>query len=98
MDLFLPRPDPPSGGASPDTAPWWVRPGELRKELATLDDAGGRELTFAFGGGHLRLASNDPRIAERFYRDVRVYRIYEGTSQIMQIVIAKAMLKAFERM
>lgn len=33
--------------------------------------------------------------AERFYRDVRVYRIYEGTSQIMQIVIAKAMLKAF---
>lgn len=33
--------------------------------------------------------------AERFYRDVRVYRIYEGTSQIMQVVIAKAMLKAF---
>jgi acyl-CoA dehydrogenase len=33
--------------------------------------------------------------AERFYRDVRVYRIYEGTSQIMQLVIAKAMLKAF---
>jgi acyl-CoA dehydrogenase len=33
--------------------------------------------------------------AERFYRDVRVYRIYEGTSQIMQLVIAKALLKAF---
>ena len=33
--------------------------------------------------------------AERFYRDVRVYRIYEGTSQIMQLVIAKAMLKSF---
>ena len=33
--------------------------------------------------------------AERFYRDVRVYRIYEGTSQIMQIVITKAMLRQF---
>jgi acyl-CoA dehydrogenase len=31
--------------------------------------------------------------AERFYRDVRVYRIYEGTTQILQTVIAKAMLK-----
>jgi len=33
--------------------------------------------------------------AERFFRDVRVYRIYEGTTQIMQLVIAKAMLKEF---
>ena len=33
--------------------------------------------------------------AERFYRDVRVYRIYEGTTQILQVVIAKAMLKEF---
>lgn len=31
---------------------------------------------------------------ERFYRDARVYRIYEGTTQIQQIVIAKAMLRA----
>jgi acyl-CoA dehydrogenase len=30
---------------------------------------------------------------ERFYRDARVYRIYEGTTQIQQLVIAKAMLK-----
>ncbi|MBM3555445.1 MAG: acyl-CoA dehydrogenase [Alphaproteobacteria bacterium] len=30
---------------------------------------------------------------ERFYRDVRLFRIYEGTSQIQQIVIAKAMMK-----
>lgn len=33
--------------------------------------------------------------AERFYRDVRLYRIYEGTTQILQLVIAKAMLRAF---
>ena len=30
---------------------------------------------------------------ERFYRDVRVLRIYEGTSQIQQVVIARSMLK-----
>jgi acyl-CoA dehydrogenase len=26
---------------------------------------------------------------ERFYRDVRLFRLYEGTSQIQQIVIAR---------
>jgi acyl-CoA dehydrogenase len=31
---------------------------------------------------------------ERFYRDVRLFRIYEGTSQIQQVVIARGMLKA----
>lgn len=30
---------------------------------------------------------------ERFYRDVRIFRIYEGTTQIQQIVIAKGMTK-----
>ena len=30
---------------------------------------------------------------ERFYRDVRVFRIFEGTSQIQQVVIARNMLK-----
>jgi len=33
--------------------------------------------------------------AERFYRDVRLYRIYEGTTQIQQLVIAKNMLREF---
>lgn len=32
---------------------------------------------------------------ERFYRDVRLYRIYEGTTQIQQLVIAKNMLRDF---
>jgi acyl-CoA dehydrogenase len=31
---------------------------------------------------------------ERFYRDVRLFRLYEGTSQIQQLVIARNMLKA----
>jgi acyl-CoA dehydrogenase len=30
---------------------------------------------------------------ERFYRDVRLFRIYEGTTQIQQLVIARQMLK-----
>jgi acyl-CoA dehydrogenase len=31
---------------------------------------------------------------ERFYRDVRLFRIYEGTSQIQQLLIARQLLKA----
>src|SRR5690606_9452934 len=30
---------------------------------------------------------------ERFYRDVRLFRIYEGTSQIQQLVIARHLLR-----
>jgi len=30
---------------------------------------------------------------ERFYRDVRVLRIYEGTSQIQQVIIARGLLR-----
>jgi acyl-CoA dehydrogenase len=33
---------------------------------------------------------------ERFYRDVRIFRIYEGTSQIQQIVIARNLLRGEE--
>lgn len=33
---------------------------------------------------------------ERFYRDVRLFRIYEGTSQIQQLVIARHMIRALE--
>ena len=31
---------------------------------------------------------------ERFYRDVRLFRIYEGTTQIQQLVIARQMMRA----
>ena len=30
---------------------------------------------------------------ERFYRDVRLYRLYEGTTQIQQIIISRNMIK-----
>ncbi len=34
---------------------------------------------------------------ERFYRDVRLFRLYEGTSQIQQLVIARQMIKQLKR-
>ncbi|MBT9526938.1 MAG: acyl-CoA dehydrogenase family protein [Rhizobacter sp.] len=34
---------------------------------------------------------------ERFYRDVRLFRLYEGTSQIQQVVIARNMVKEATR-
>ena len=43
-------------------------------------------------GGAGYLAEYD---AERFFRDARVYRIYEGTTQILQLQIAKHMLRDF---
>lgn len=33
--------------------------------------------------------------AERFFRDSRIYRIYEGTTQILQLQIAKNMLREY---
>ena len=30
---------------------------------------------------------------ERFYRDVRLFRIYEGTSQIQRVVIARELFR-----
>ena len=43
-------------------------------------------------GGAGYLAEYD---AERFFRDARILRIYEGTTQIQQLVIAKAMMREF---
>jgi len=44
-------------------------------------------------GGAGYLAEYD---AERFFRDARIYRIYEGTTQILQLQIAKHMLRDFK--
>lgn len=35
-------------------------------------------------------------VVERFYRDVRLFRLYEGTSQIQQLVIARNMIREAE--
>lgn len=40
------------------------------------------------GAGYLKAYE-----AERFFRDSRVYRIYEGTTQVLQLVIAKRLLR-----
>jgi acyl-CoA dehydrogenase len=39
------------------------------------------------GAGYMRGVA-----VERFYRDARLIRIYEGTSQIQQVIIARALL------
>ena len=42
-------------------------------------------------GGAGYLAEYD---IERFYRDVRLFRLFEGTTQIQQLVIARNMIRA----
>jgi acyl-CoA dehydrogenase len=44
------------------------------------------------GAGYMREYA-----VERFYRDVRLFRIYEGTTQIQQIVIARSMIRKAKR-
>jgi acyl-CoA dehydrogenase len=41
------------------------------------------------GAGYMR----DSKV-ERFYRDVRLFRIYEGTTQIQQLVIARELSRS----
>jgi acyl-CoA dehydrogenase len=40
------------------------------------------------GAGYMRSS-----VVERFYRDVRLFRIYEGTSQIQQLIIGRELIK-----
>jgi len=40
------------------------------------------------GAGYMRAYK-----VERFYRDVRLLRLYEGTTQIQQLIVAKHMLQ-----
>ncbi len=49
-----------------------------------------RALQIHGGAGYLKRTS-----IERFYRDVRVFRIIDGTSQIQQVIIARDMVKSY---
>ena len=49
------------------------------------------------GIGHVLLRVADEEASKRFYRDVRLFRLYEGTSQIQQLIIARNMLKRAKR-
>ena len=44
------------------------------------------------GAGYMQASA-----VERFYRDVRLFRLYEGTSQIQQLVIARNMVRRASR-
>ena len=43
--------------------------------------------------GRLHIAALCVGLSERLYRDARLFRIYEGTSQIQQLVIAGQMMR-----
>ncbi len=42
-----------------------------------------------------RTGSSPKREIERWYRDLRVTRIYEGTDEIQHFIIARALLKGY---
>ena len=42
---------------------------------------------------HACIFAHDLDTTERFYRDVRLFRLYEGTTQIQQLIIAGELLK-----
>jgi len=50
--------------------------------------AADRALQVFGGAGYMRATG-----IERFYRDARLYRIWEGTSQIQQLIIARSLLR-----
>jgi acyl-CoA dehydrogenase len=54
----------------------------------TVGKIADRALQIHGGAGYMRDSS-----VERFYRDVRLFRIYEGTTQIQQTIIGKALFE-----
>ena len=84
------------------------RDGHPRRDTALGDHVGqraGGEIDQPFGhSGCDRVADRAVQIyggagyiadygIERFYRDVRLFRIYEGTTQIQQTVVARNMIR-----
>ena len=88
-----PRPTPPAAWCSTPPgdvttarrSPWWRR----RSKLFASEMVGrvaDRAVQIHGGAGYIA-----DYAVERFYRDVRLFRLYEGTSQIQQIIIAREM-------
>jgi acyl-CoA dehydrogenase len=55
-----------------------------------VDRVADRAVQIHGGAGYMREMP-----VERFYRDSRLFRLYEGTSEIQRLIIAKQMVKAF---
>ena len=56
---------------------------------AVGENVADRAVQILGGAGYM-----DGNIVSRLYRDVRLFRIFEGTSQIHQRIIARQMIKA----
>ncbi len=78
----------PRGSATPARTSRWRRPRAKYFASEMVGRVADRAVQIFGGAGYVA----DYGI-ERFYRDVRIFRIYEGTSQIQQIVIARETLK-----
>ncbi len=83
-------------------APWSPMPRRPTRRARTAASAPPRRKYFASEAvGRIADRACDPRRfwlhprrpVERLYRDVRLFRIYEGTSQIQQLVIARELLR-----
>ncbi len=78
--------------ARADTGEAIVRKAAAAKMFATETCGRVADRCVQIHGGAGYLAEYE---AERFFRDARILRIYEGTTQIMQLQIAKHMLREF---
>jgi acyl-CoA dehydrogenase len=69
---------------------FWKQPGPAKyftsEAVCRVAD---RAVQIHGGAGYMRGVP-----AERLYRDARLFRLYEGTSQIQQLIIAREVLRA----
>jgi acyl-CoA dehydrogenase len=57
-----------------------------------VDRVADRAVQIHGGLGYMRTVA-----VERFYRDARLFRLYEGTSEVQKVIIAKQLLKGAGR-
>lgn len=59
-----------------------------KRRLQDGNEGSGSRSTAHGGAGYMQEYA-----VERFYRDVRLFRIYEGTTQIQQVIIGRNMVR-----